>query len=49
MVGMLCKSNDTNPPKIDFIPGCKATQLEKCQGGEYFRKPLYPLLVEKST
>jgi hypothetical protein len=26
VVGMLCKSNDTNPPKSILIPGCKATK-----------------------
>ena len=40
---MMCKSNYTNPKTYILIPGCKATKLENCQGGEYFRKPLYIL------
>ena len=41
VVGMICKSNDATPPKKSIlIPGCKATKQEKCQGGEYFCKPL---------
>ena len=34
VVGMLCKSNDSTPPKKYFlIQSCKATKWENCQGG----------------